>query len=52
MGMLVCVQEAASHANNVTLSSSLWLEEPIVLDVDTALLLAFSGFGKPGLATA
>lgn len=45
------MQEAASHANNVTLSSSLWLEEPIVPGVDTALLLALSGFGRPGPAT-
>ena len=32
----MCVQEAASHANNVTLSSFLWLEEAIVLCVWTA----------------
>lgn len=51
MGVLVCVQEAASHANNVALSSFLWLEEAIVLGVESALRLVLAGFGRPGSAT-
>lgn len=30
MGVLTCVREAATHANDATLSSFLWLEEAIV----------------------
>lgn len=47
----MCVQEAASHANNVALSSFLWLEEAIVLGVESAPWSVFAGFGRPGLAT-